>query len=471
MKRRTRRHAFALSVAIAVLATGCANADDDGDAAPQTTDANGTGTTSGGDDFSENVPVDAPGVSDTEIRVGSVTTKTSPLGGQEGRLNDGIKAYFDLVNSQGGIYGRQLRLAVERDDQLANNATEVEALLAQDDVYAAFIATNLFTGAARLAEAGIPTFGWNINAEWAGPENFFPNIAPICFEGCPLLPHALPTLVREAGAKRVAVLGYDVPQSEGCVNGNLDTMRMFGPEVGAEVVFSDDALTYGQTDFSAQVAQMKQKDVDFLVTCVDFNADFAIATEMARQGIRDQVTFYHPNMYNHEFVRENGELLEGDIMLAQITAMEHEPRPDAIQEFVDYAEEHDLTVTELTMQGWIAARQFVDALKAAGPEFTWDNLISAWNRQTWYTAGGWVPPIDWTRQHTDPGEGAEFRSDFECANFVQVRDGEFTSYLAEPGKPWLCWDGRRLDEWQEPVNVAFDGEPFELADVGGGTEN
>ena len=77
--------------------------------------------------------------------------------------------------------GRKLVLASERDDQTVNNLNETEAMLDQDHVYAVFEAAELFTGAKKLAAAGIPTFGWNINPEWSGPKSFFPNVRPICF--------------------------------------------------------------------------------------------------------------------------------------------------------------------------------------------------------------------------------------------------------------------------------------------------
>jgi branched-chain amino acid transport system substrate-binding protein len=468
MTSRKPSRSFVVVAAVSVLtllAAACSNADSSGkDTAP--TNAPGvTVTTFKGTDFTKNIPVKAPGVSGTEIHVASVTSKTSPLGGQEAELNNGIKAYFGFVNAQGGIYGRKLKLTHERDDQLGNNTSEVEGLLAQDNAYAAFIASDLFTGATKLAKAGIPTFGWNINAEWAGPKNFFPNVAPICLDGCPLLPHVVPTLVKDAGAHKVAILGYNVPQAAGCVKGNTDSLAKFGSEAGATLAYSDASLTFGQLDFSAQVGQMKDKGVDFLITCMDFNADYAVAKEMARQGIRNKVAFYHANMYNQEFVRKNAALLEGDIVLAQITAVEQKPTIPAIQEYLDYTSANNVKVSEMTMQGWIAARQLVDALKATGPNFTWANLISAWNQQTSYSAGGWIIPIDWTRQHTAPKEGDQFRSEFECANFLKVKNGGFVPYLAQPGKPWVCWDGHKLDQWQEPVNVAFDGGPFHLADA------
>jgi ABC-type branched-subunit amino acid transport system substrate-binding protein len=457
------------AVAVAALAVGCSNADDEtGDGTTTPTGNSNTPTTYQGDDFTINQPVEAQGVSDSEIKVASVSAKTSVLGGQEGDLNIGLEAYLDSVNSNGGIWGRQIELTNQRDDQQVNNLNTVQAMLAQDKPYAAFIATDLFTGADLLAKEGIPTFGWNINAEWAGPKNFFPNVAPICFEGCPLLPHVLPTLVKSENRHKVAVIGYNVPQAAGCVNGAEDTMNAFGKDVDAQIVFTDASAAFGNTDWSAQVAQMKERGANFLVTCVDFNADYAIAQEMARQDIRDQIVFYHANLYNEEFVRENQDAFEGDLVLAQITAVEQQPQIPAVQEYLEYMQANDLKITEMTMQGWIAGTQFVDALKAAGPDFTWENLINAWNQQTWYTAHGWVPPIDWTKQHTDPAEGDEFRSDFECANFVQIKSGKFVPYLAESGKPWVCFDGHELDQWQTPVNVSFDtDEPFTIDDVGG----
>src|SRR4249920_2949419 len=72
--------------------------------------------------------VDQPGVTDTEIRVGGVVSKTNPLGGDYASAFDGVKAYFNMVNSskEKGIYGRKLRLTYERDDQDGKGHKEVQ---------------------------------------------------------------------------------------------------------------------------------------------------------------------------------------------------------------------------------------------------------------------------------------------------------------------------------------------------------
>jgi len=470
MRWKTTGRAFVAAMAVGLLAVSCTNASSSksgsGDTNPTQPGGN-TVTTYQGTDFTTNQPVSAQGVTDKEIDVASVTAKTSVLGGQEGELNLGLQAYLDYINSKGGVWGRQLKLKSQRDDMLSNNLNTVKAMLSLDKPYAAFIATDLFTGAKELAQAGIPTFGWNINAEWAGPKNFFPNIAPVCFQGCPLLPHVLPTLVKAEDRHKVAVIGYNVPQAAGCLNGAKNTMAMFGKDVNAQIVFSDGSAAFGNTDWSPQVAQMKAKGADFLVTCLDYNADYAIAKELQREGIRDKVAFYHANMYNQEFVKQNAAALEGDIALVQITALEHQPQIPAVKAYNDYVKAHNVKISELSMQGWIAGTQFVDALKAAGPNFTWANLINAWNTQKWYSAGGWVPPIDWTKQHTDPAKGAQYRSGLECANFVKIHNGQFVPFLAKPDKPWVCFDGQKLDTWQTPVNVSFEGKPFSVTEVNG----
>ena len=161
------------AVSLALAATACTNASSGDGAAPSGTEPR-TATTYEGTDFTINRPVTAPGVTDSEIHVGSITSKTNPIGGDNGLLNDGINAYFDVVNSNGGVWGRQLKLTSERDDNTVSNLNETQAMLAQDNVYAVFEAVELFSGAKLLAKAGIPTFGWNINAEWAGPTELLP---------------------------------------------------------------------------------------------------------------------------------------------------------------------------------------------------------------------------------------------------------------------------------------------------------
>ncbi|MFL6242960.1 MAG: hypothetical protein ACJ73V_08045, partial [Acidimicrobiia bacterium] len=102
-------------------------------------------------------PVDQPGVTQTQINVGGVVSKTNPLGGDYASAFDGVQAYFNMVNASKdkGIYGRKLTLSSKRDDQVGMNRQEVQGLISEDNVFAVLpVATLLFTGAELLGQSG-----------------------------------------------------------------------------------------------------------------------------------------------------------------------------------------------------------------------------------------------------------------------------------------------------------------------------
>src|SRR4051812_14126762 len=95
--------ALCAAAALVLAASACTNASSTGGATPSGTGSR-TATTYQGTDFTKNEPVNAPGVTSTEIHVATITSKTNPIGGDNFLLNDGINAYFDVVNGQGGVW-------------------------------------------------------------------------------------------------------------------------------------------------------------------------------------------------------------------------------------------------------------------------------------------------------------------------------------------------------------------------------
>ena len=116
------------------------------------------------------------------------------------------------------------------------------------------VATLLFTGADLLADAGIPTFGWNINAEW-GSEHSGPG-QPLRREGVLPLLHLRgaqePAVAGpEDGCHKVGVLAYSVPQSADCAKGVQASFDKYPDGRGR---FLDTSLAFGVTDLSARSA-------------------------------------------------------------------------------------------------------------------------------------------------------------------------------------------------------------------------
>jgi len=377
-------------------------------------------------DYSENVAVDAPGVSDTEIRVGGVVSATNPLAASYDDAFLGTKAYFQMINEDyGGVWGRQLELVAERDDATTNNAREVEALLTQDDVFAVLpVAVLLFTGADRLTEEGVPTFGWNVQAEWNGPSNLFGMRGHVCFTCGNAF---LPWFAEDIGAERVASIGYNVPQSTECAEGNAAGLELSDQ---VELVYEDTSLQYGTADFSAPVKAMKEEDVDLVLTCIDANAAISLIKEMQRQDFDAAV--YLPNSYDHTLLEEFPDQMEGQYVRTDFAPFELAEKPAGLQTYLDWMDKLGYPANELTVAGWIAADMFVEGLRGAGPEFSREKVIAHLNGLDSYTAQGLVDGLDWTVEHTDEGDPI-------CQIVLKVEDNEFVpQYQDEPDKPWMC---------------------------------
>jgi branched-chain amino acid transport system substrate-binding protein len=384
--------------------------------------------------------VDQPGVTDTEIRAGGVVSNTNPLGGEYASAFDGVKAYFNMVNaSKGkGIYGRKLRLTSERDDQVGMNRQEVQALLSEDDVFAVLpVAVLLFTGADLLGQAGVPTFGWNINAEWgseqaAGPPNVFGEKGSyLCFT-CPGQP--VPWLARQVKAKQVGVLAYQSPQSADCAKG---LQASFDKYPSAKIAFLDTSLSFGVSDLSTDVSRMKDEGVDLVATCMDTNGTLTLAKEMKKQGL-DAIQ-YLSNVYNHDFMEKNAPFFEGSYTATFFTPFEVKPKPAGLQQFQRWMRRGGFEQNENSLAGWINADLFYRGLEAAGPEFTREKVVGAINSMTDYTADGLVAGIDWTTAHRqDPPQG--------CSVVSKIEHGTFVPTFGEAGKPFRCLQANPLPD-------------------------
>ncbi len=381
------------------------------------------------------------GVSAREIKVGGIVTQSNdPTGASLDTTFDGVQAYFDYVNHNGGVYGRKLVLSSKRDDALANNRSEVQALLSEDHVFAALpIAVDLFTGATLLAKSGIPTFGWLINPEWGsekvdpGPASFFGEAGSfVCFSCATASPTAW--LPEKLHRQRVGVVAYDVDQSAGCAEGAKKSFERYHT---AKLVFLDKSLTFGSPDFSAQVARMKKAKANLVITCLDGNGTVNLGREIKKQGL-DAVQV-SANLYNHDLVKHNAAVLDGSYLYTVFTPFEVKPQPPGTKRYFTWIKKAGGATTENSLVGWLNADLFVTGLRAAGPTFTRAKVVSAINALTSYDADGLVPPVDWRIAD---------RKEPSCFAVSKIVKGAFTPVYGKPGRPFVCFsdDAKRLPE-------------------------
>jgi ABC-type branched-subunit amino acid transport system substrate-binding protein len=418
-----------------VAVAACGNSKNE--AEPTTTTAPKANGPTSGDNPDKNVPVDAPGVSDKEIRVGGVASVNNPLGGKYGDAFEGVQAYLDMVNANGGIYGRQIKLVSQHDDKGFNNLSEVQAVLSEDNVFAVLpIATLLFTGADLLVQRNVPTFGWTINPEWGGTKeqpkaNLFGQTGSyLCFT---CASPGFPWVVEQAKAHRVGLLAYAISESTQCADGTRASIDKYGPRIGAKVVYTDQTLQFGQKDFSVQVSKMKDAGVDFVATCMDTNGVVTLAKEMKKQRLDAKQSL--PNAYDHEFLEEFGDLFEGSFVRTDFATFElpEEDQPEGLKLYLQQIKKAGFEPSENSVVGWLNADLFVTGLRKAGPDFSQQKVIDAINSITDYNADGLIYPVNWKRAHY-----LENEEQHACQFFSVIEDSEFVPKYSRPGKPFVC---------------------------------
>jgi branched-chain amino acid transport system substrate-binding protein len=371
------------------------------------------------------------GVTDDEIRVGGVVGKTNPVGRPYADAFIGVKAYFDKINEEeDGVYGKELTLVAERDDQsqASRNIQQLRALVEEDQVFAVLpVVTQIFAGAQYLADQGIPTFGWNINAEWSsGPNLFGEKGSFLCFD-CPSL-HPV-YVAQQVGATNPAVFAYgNAAQSLDCAEGVRNGFETYGPPVA----FEDTSLTFGFTDLSSDIDGIRDNNVDFVVTCMDVNGNANIAQAVKDAGI-ELKGVYSPEGYAADVLEDLGERVEGFYFGSDFVPFEAAEGSEGMQEFLAAMEERDTVPSEQGLAGWINATLFVEGLKAAGEDFTQKKVVDAINEITDFTANGIVSEQDWTKAHAADSEADG------CTAILQAQDGEFVPVFGEEGKPFVCF--------------------------------
>ena len=94
---------------------------------------------SGSSNSSAALTASAPGITPTQILIGSHQPLTGPAAPGYSEIAPGANAYFQYVNAHGGIYGRKIKYTYLDDGYDASKTVSVvHQLILQDNVYAIF---------------------------------------------------------------------------------------------------------------------------------------------------------------------------------------------------------------------------------------------------------------------------------------------------------------------------------------------
>lgn len=376
----------------------------------------------------------APGVKSNQIIVGSIANVTGPLSSGFAPIVNGVQAYFSMINAEGGVDGRTLKLAYQEDDQGSptTDLSVAQQLVQQNKVFAVVgVATPFFGGAAYLAQTGTPTFGYAVSTDFQDRPTLFADYGSVlCFPcGAPGDAYT----AQQLGAKSIAVISYGVPQSAAACKAAITGMRA----LGLNVSFTDTNLVFGG-DPTPDVLQMKNNNVDMFFSCLDVNGNVGFARAISQNGLTMKQVWF--NGYDRSTLAQYGSIMNGVYF-----GLQHVPFEAALaypgvypglDTYIKNMEKYQpkFTYDEVALDGWIAADQFVTGLRAVGKDLTQKKLVAAINKEKAYNGDGLTTPVDWTKSHT--GSPPPY-----CQAAVVVENGAFVPAFVQPNNQvFTCFD-------------------------------
>jgi len=362
-----------------------------------------------------------PGVTPTQITVGNVSQLSGLVPGFAQTSINGAKAYLNMINNQGGVCGRTIKMVVADDRfQSATNRSETEKMASQVLSLVGSLSVVDDGGAPVIDAAGLPDVSLaTTKTRVAAKNNFSPNpISPDPTFGNGLVP-ILEYLKQTDGISKPAILYQDVATGVNQANSYKVDFEKAGIPVVATYPVAPTA-----TNFNTQANDMKQKGIDFVITVAEVNAMANLAKAFKSVGYFPKVPFYGAQVYGKKFLQLAGDAAENTKVGLIFAIPEEAGVNPAMQQFNTwYARTAPgADVDFFALAGWVAADLFVTALTAAGPDPTQPLLLEELAKITSFDADGAVAKIN-------PAQ----KQPVGCYHIVRVKGGKWEKVYPAQG--------------------------------------
>ena len=411
---------------------GVGSSSDPGTATGSADNSGGTPTASGDDTATAPAPQGGNGgatdvgVTGDTITMGLVTTLSGPVPGLFQGASVGAQAFVAYLNSQGGVFGRKLKLIV-RDDQFdsGQNRAQTQDLAKQALGFLGSFSVYDDAGIGELEKSGIPDVGYGLtDPRRNAAVNFSPQPAKSgTFRTGPFAYYQkkFPDAV-----KHVGTIYGDVPASKAAALDAMAAARSVGWEFAYERGYQPT-----ETDFTADVVRMRQSGVKaFWTTSADAKTMARLVKAMEQQGFKPEFIAFGASGYDPAFLALAGSASEGVFIDHQLALYQggdagSVPEVALFNQWLQKVKP-GYTPDLFAAYAWASGRLLQQALQAAGPQLTRKSLLEALKKIDQFDSNGLVAPA-----------GPASKRQPTCDMFMQVQGGKFVR-IDPPGKGYLC---------------------------------
>jgi branched-chain amino acid transport system substrate-binding protein len=379
--------------------------------------------TGGGSNAAAAAPT--PGVTATTVTVGSISDISSPVPGLFEGSKIGAEAYFAYINSQGGVNGRKLVLDAHDSAFSSGTISNATQSIAKND-FAIVGGFSLLDNAEQpIIDANkLPIITEVLNSSLYVDPNLY-SAAPMVTGGNITGPYKWLKSKNPAAVKALGMIGDNTTASVLAVE---KTDRALTESLGYKWLYSRDA-SYTETTFLPDIIKMKSVGVKLVFLPTQIGTYIAtIAQEMKQQNL-NALVLSGANAYESDFKpgsAGNGTLFTGTTALYRGEDAKTVP---AVALFDKWAKKVD-PQTQLdvyTVDAWMNAELFVQALKAAGANPTRASLAAQLNKITSFNADG----LESTQNPAQKIPG-------QCWLVAQYENGNWSRISPDPKTGFVC---------------------------------
>jgi branched-chain amino acid transport system substrate-binding protein len=366
-----------------------------------------------------------PGITAKTVTVGSISDISSPVPGLFAGAKTGTEAYFAYVNSQGGVNGRKLVLNGMDSAFSPGTVTNEAQGIAKSD-FAIVGGFSLLDGAEKpIIDANkVPMVAQALDPVIFNDTNLY-SAVPMVNNGGIEGPFKWLKSKYPLAASALGLIGDNATASVVAVE---NTDRALTQSLGYKWLYSRDA-TFTETTFLADIVKMKNAGVKLVFEpTVTGNLVNTIAQEMKQENL-NAILLSGTNAYEKDFSpgsAGNGTLIDGVYALYRGEDAKVVPAVATFDKWVkkvDPSSQLDI----YTLDAWVNAELFVQALKAAGPNPTRAGLDAQLNKITSFNANGLISAQNPAKKI--PGQ---------CWLVAQYENGSWHRIAPDPKSGFVC---------------------------------
>ena len=315
------------------------------------------------------------GVTKTEIVIGTVQDLSGPIVGFSKPTVNGMRMRVDEINELGGIHGRKLRLVVEDHGYDPKKAVlAAQKLIQKDRIFAVLGSIGTPT-----AMAAMPLYLEKNVAHLfplSGARQMYEPLQKLKYSFAATyyeqLRSGLKYLVKEKGLKRVCTIYQDDDFGLEVKDGGEAALKELGMKYAEVTTFKR-----GATDFSSQVARMKNANCDVVVMGTIIRETIGTVATARKLGFNPEFIGSTAS-YDGIIAKLGGAAVNGYYSTCQISFPYADDASKSVRDWhARYKEKFKEDPTLFSVYGQIIISLFAAAAEKAGPNLNPDTLDKA----------------------------------------------------------------------------------------------